>query len=114
MRTHTLIGTLFGIAVLALSTATQARDFDRDHRWSSPPPTWNHQRHWDHDDHRRGIPPRWRDERRSSRPPIVREHVYFYGPPPYYPGYRGYHPATYYRYGPEPSLIINLPPIVIR
>ena len=101
MRKHTpiLLAGLIGIAAMTAPFSASARDHGP--YWNPPAQSWNHHKH--HDRH-------W------DRP-FPRGPVYFHGAPAYY-GYRGYSgyfvPTTYYRYPREPSVIIQLPPIIIR
>ena len=100
----TLLTALLSVAVLGIGANAYAdgrggpdgwRDGDRyEHRWND-----RYQKEWRHHEHHRYV---------------YGDRVFFYGPPPVvYPSRVIYGP-TYYRYPPGASVIIDLPPIVIR
>ena len=102
----TLLAALLSVTALGAGTNALADgrgDRDRD-GWRDGgryEQRWDNRRHdgWRHHDHYRHV---------------YRDRVYFYSPPPVvYPSHVIYGP-TIYRNPPGPSVIIDLPPIIIR
>ena len=98
-----LLAALLSVTALGMGTNAYAdgrwdrdgwRDGDRyEHQWREHHDGWRHHRHHPH---------------------YYNQGVYFYAPPPVaYPG-RVFYGPTVYRNPPGPSVIIDLPPIVIR
>lgn len=109
--TRTLLASCMATATLTLSAGAIA---DRG-SWNPPGQGWNHHsQSYKHHDRR------WDHDRR-----VIRERVYIHGAPVYYDSRVYYGPPRYGppRYGPPPyypryqsgaSVIIHLPPIILR
>lgn len=104
----TLLTALLGVTVLGVGASAYADGRgDRD-GWRDG---GRYEQRWD-GRHDRGWHDGWRKHDHHRH--VYRDRVYFYPPPPVVHQYRYYYGPPAYRYPGGASVIIDLPPIIIR
>lgn len=102
----TLLAAILSVTALGVGANAHADRGDRD-GWRDGP---RHEHRWDDRRHDRDLHDGWRHHHRY---PVYRKNVYFYAPPPVVYEHRYYYGPAY-PYPRGGSIIIDLPPIVIR